>query len=90
MTNYECVIATKKLIIKKWDEEILKHNNSELWKMILKKRCFNYLPLGVEPCEIRNIQIYFKLGFTKYIKTEYEYYLSDEKALVNYYEKGLI
>lgn len=55
----------------------------------LKKRCFNYLPL-VEPCEIRNIQIYFKLGFTKYIKTEYEYYSSDEKALVNYYEKGLI
>lgn len=34
MTNYECVIATKELIIKKWDEEILKHNNSELWKMI--------------------------------------------------------
>lgn len=56
----------------------------------LKKRCFNYLPLGVEPCEIRNIQIYFKLGFTKCIKTEYEYYSSDEKALVNYYEKGLI
>ena len=66
---------------------------SKLYKFMenyLKKRCFNYLTLGVEPCEIRNIQIYFKWGFTKYIKTEYEYYSSDEKALVNYYEKGLI
>lgn len=48
----------------------------------LKKRCFNYLPLGVEPCEIRNIQIYFKLGFTKYIKTEYESHLMKKHLLI--------
>ena len=53
----------------------------------LKKRGFKYLTLGVEPCEIRNIQIYFKWGFIKYIKTHYEYYSSSEKVIVNYYEK---
>ena len=41
MTNYECVIATKELIIKKWDEEILKHNNSELWKNFKEKSLRN-------------------------------------------------
>ena len=136
MTNYECVIATKELIIKKWDEEISRHNNSKLWKEFkkislnnldtrivymgilndeiitectaiislgdlniqnkdnlignnkayltafrtnkeyqnkgyfsklykfmendLKNRGFKYLTIGVEPCEVRNIQIYFK------------------------------
>ena len=166
MPNYECVIATKELIIKKWDEEIIKHNNSELWKSFketslrnlstrivymglldgniitectaiissddldmqnkdnlvgdskayltafrtskeyenqgyfsklykymesdLKKRGFKSLTLGVEPCEVRNIQIYFKWGFTKYIKTAYEYYPNNEKVIVNYYEKDLL
>lgn len=28
MIEYKCVIADKNLIIKKWDEEIEKHNNS--------------------------------------------------------------
>ena len=27
MIEYKCVIADKNLIIKKWDEEIEKHNN---------------------------------------------------------------
>ena len=29
--NYKCVVANKDLIIKKWDEEIRKHNNSKTW-----------------------------------------------------------
>lgn len=165
MTNYECVIATKELIIKKWDEEILKHNNSELWKSFkekslrnidtrivymgllngniitectaivskndldmqnkdslvgdgrayltafrtnkefenqgyfsklykfvesdLKSKGFKSLTLGVEPKEIRNIQIYFNWGFTKYIKTGFCKYANGEVAIVNYYEKEL-
>lgn len=40
-------------------------------------------------CEIRNIQMYFKWGFIKYIKTDYEYYSSGCKVIVNYYEKTL-
>ena len=165
MDNYKCVIANKELIIKKWDEEISRHNDSKLWKEFkrislnnldtrivymgilndeiitectaiiskkdssmqnkdnliennkaylsafrtnkeyenkgyfsklykfmeddLKNRGFKYLTLGVEPSEVRNIQIYFKWGFTKYIKSSYEVYPNLEKVLVNYYEKKL-
>lgn len=165
MDNYKCVIANKELIIKKWNEEISRHNNSKLWKEFkkislnnldtrivymgilndeiitectaiislkdlniqnkeiliennkayltafrtnkeyqnkgyfsklykfmeddLKNRGFKYLTIGVEPCEVRNIQIYFKWGFTKYIKSCYEVYPNLEKTLVNYYEKEL-
>ena len=65
---------------------------SKLYKFMendLKKKGFRSLMLGVEPCETRNIQIYFKWGFTKYVKTDYEYYSNNEKILVNYYEKEL-
>ena len=165
-SNYKCVIATEKLLTKKWDIEIKKHENLAVWKKFkneslrnidnrivymgilndviiteataiisendmdmqnkegligdekayltafrtnkefenqgyfsklysfmeedLKKRGFKTLTLGVEPCEVRNIQIYFKWGFIKYIKTDYEYYSNGEKILVNYYEKKLI
>lgn len=165
-SNYKCVIATEELLNKKWNIEIKKHDNSDVWKKFkieslrnidnrivymgilndeiitestaiisendidmqnkvgligegkayltafrtnkefenqgyfsklysfmeedLKKRGFKSLTLGVEPCETRNIQIYFKWGFTKYIKTDYEYYSNGEKILVNYYEKELI
>ena len=165
-TKYKCVIATEELLIKKWNTEIEKHNNSDVWKKFkteslrninnrivymgilndeiiteataiiskndmdmqnkdeligkgkayltafrtnkefenqgyfsklysfmeedLKKRGFKSLTLGVEPCETRNIQIYLKWGFAKYIKTDYEYYINGEKILVNYYEKELI
>ena len=65
---------------------------SKLYKFMendLKKRGFKILTLGVEPKEVRNMQIYFKWGYTNYIKTDYEYYPSGEKILVNYYEKEL-
>ena len=65
---------------------------SKLYKFMeddLKNRGFKYLTIGVEPCEVRNIQIYFKWGFTKYIKSCYEVYPNLEKTLVNYYEKEL-
>lgn len=163
--NYKCVIASKDLLIKKWDEEIEKHNNSDVWKQFktvslrninnrivymgiledkiitectaiisendldiqnkedligngkvyltafrtnkeyenkgyfsklykfmeqdLISRGYKIFTLGVEPSEVRNIQIYFKWGFTKYIKTDYEYYPNGEKVIVNYYEKDV-
>ena len=65
---------------------------SKLYKFMeddLKNRGFKYLTIGVEPCEVRNIQIYFKWGFTKYLKSCYEVYPNLEKTLVNYYEKEL-
>ena len=47
---------------------------SKLYKFMendLKSKGFKSLTLGVEPKEVRNIQIYFNWGFTKYIKTGY-------------------
>lgn len=163
--NFKCVIATKDLIIGKWDEEIKKHNDSDTWKEFkkeslrnidnrivymgilddkiiaeataiisekdldmqnkdglvgngkvylsafrtnkeyqnkgyfsklykfiehdLKEKGYKTLTLGVEPNEIRNMQIYFKWGFNKYIKTDYEYYPNGEKVIVNYYKKDV-
>lgn len=61
----------------------------------LKKRGYTELCLGVEPCEVRNMQIYFYLGFTNYIKTVVEYLPAedDKKApkreFINYYYKKL-
>ena len=165
-TNYKCLIADKNLIVKKWDEEIKKHNNSSVWKQfkenslnnlstrivymgilndeiitectaiisdkdlnmqnkenlignntayltafrtdkkyegkgyfsklykfmendLKNNRGFRTLTLGVEPCEVRNMQIYFYLGFNKFIKSAYEEYPDGEKVLVNYYKKVL-
>ena len=59
------------------------------------KRGYTTLTLGVEPSEIKNIMIYFKYGFTNYIKTDYEVEPSKNekekpvKILVNYYSKNL-
>lgn len=55
----------------------------------LKQRGFKKLTLGVEPCEIKNMKIYFNWGYDKYIKTDYEVYPSGEKILVNYYSKDI-
>ena len=48
---------------------------SKLYKYMekdLKEKGYKELSLGVEPNEIRNILIYFKYGFTNYIKTTIE------------------
>lgn len=55
----------------------------------LKKRGYKKVTLGVEPCEVKNIQIYFHYGFTEYVKTSTEKYPDGEEVLVNYYAKTL-
>ena len=61
----------------------------------LKKRGYKKLTLGVEPCEVKNMMIYFKWGYTEFIKTAFEEYPPKnegeeaEKILVNYYMKKL-
>ncbi|MBR3199136.1 MAG: GNAT family N-acetyltransferase [Bacilli bacterium] len=70
---------------------------SKLYKFMendLKQRGFKKLTLGVEPSEVRNIQIYFNWGYTNYIKSDYEKYpeveeKEPEKILVNYYSKKI-
>lgn len=65
---------------------------SKLFKFMiedLKKRGYTRVTLGVEPCEVRNMMIYFKYGFTTYLKTAYESYPDGEKIMVNYYSKEI-
>jgi len=71
---------------------------SKLYKYMendLKIKGFQKLTLGVEPCEVRNMQIYFKWGYVNFIKTAFEIYPLEnnadepEKVMVNYYSKKL-
>lgn len=32
MNDYKCMIASKEMINKKWNQELAKHENKELWK----------------------------------------------------------
>lgn len=71
---------------------------SKLFKFMiddLKSRGYTEACLGVEPCEITNMEIYFKYGFTNYIKTSIEYLpaVNDEslqkEEIVSFYYKKL-
>ena len=61
----------------------------------LRNRGYKELCLGVEPCEVKNMQIYFKYGFTNYIKTNIEYLPGKDinskpiEEIVNYYYKEI-
>lgn len=60
---------------------------SQLFKFVeedLKTRNYKELSLGVSPEEVRNIEIYFHLGFRDYIKTVVE----DEDVII-FYKKDL-
>ena len=55
-TNYKCLIADKNLIVKKWDEEIKKHNNSSVW-MQFKENSLNNLSTRIVYMGILNDEI---------------------------------
>lgn len=72
---------------------------SKLYKFVendLKRKGYTKLTLGVEPCEVKNMMIYFKYGFTNFIKNEYEIEPAGneneepKKYLVSYYSKNLL
>ncbi len=55
---------------------------------------YNELSLGVGPEAVRNIEIYFNLGFREYIKTVIEYELSEdfskqEEDVILFYKKKI-
>lgn len=56
----------------------------------LTDRGYEKVTLGVEPCEIQNLQIYFHYGFTEYIKTATETYPGGDRIEVLYYGKSLL
>lgn len=59
----------------------------------LKSKGYTELSLGVEPCEVRNMQIYSKWGFTNFLRTSKEYLAAKDEfsepreEIVNYYFK---
>lgn len=61
----------------------------------LKNKGYKKMCLGVEPSEVRNMQIYFNWGFVNYIKTTIEHLpLKDinskpQELIVNFYYKNI-
>lgn len=61
----------------------------------LKTRGYKKASIGVEPSEVRNIQIYFKWGFINYLKTTIEHLPAKDsnslpqEEIVNFYYKEL-
>lgn len=71
---------------------------SKLYKFAehdLKERGYTSLSLGVGPEAVRNIEIYFHLGFREYIKTTIEHeppkdeFSVSEDEFVNFYKKEI-
>ena len=63
---------------------------SKLYKFVendLKERGYTELCLGVGPENVRNMEIYFHLGFTEYIKTLIENDSSKEEIILFYKKK---
>lgn len=54
----------------------------------LRTKGYTALSLGVGPDSVRNIEIYFHLGFREYIKTTVEFF-EDEVEYVNFYKKKI-
>lgn len=53
----------------------------------LKQKGYTELCLGVGPEEVRNIKIYFHLGFTEYVKTLIKHNQSKENVIIFYKKK---
>lgn len=65
---------------------------SKLFRFMLNdlaQRGYKRVTLGVEPCETKNMQIYFSYGFTDFIKLAKETYPDGETIDVIYYGKNL-
>lgn len=62
----------------------------------LYNKGYRFLTLGVEPDDVKNKEIYFKYGFTEYIKTDYEIEPPEKdgeephKLMVEYYRKEIL
>ncbi len=71
---------------------------SKLYRFVendLKERGYTALSLGVGPEDVRNIEIYFHLGFREYIKTIIDYEKTEEnpanqrKDVIIFYKKKI-
>lgn len=65
---------------------------SQLYKFMendLKNRGYLELSLGVGPEEVRNILIYFHLGYREYIKTVFKHSSSNREDVILFYKKRI-
>lgn len=56
----------------------------------LKQRGYSELCLGVKPRNVRNMEIYFHLGFREFIKTTIEDSTPSQVITINYFKKNSI
>lgn len=55
-------------VVPKWRGKGVSTKIYNAIKDYAKQNCIDTLTIGVEPCEIKNMQIYFHWGFTNFIK----------------------
>ena len=102
MHNSESLVEDKKIAYLTGFRTNKEYGDKDLFGILykymeedLKAKGYTRLTLGVEPLEIRNIQIYFHWWFTNYIKYDIEeFYPEDDtkepnRAIVVYYYKDL-
>lgn len=78
MNSYKCVIADKDLIIKKWDCEIKKHNNSKLW-IQFKKESLKNLDTRIVYMGLLNGEI---IAEATAIVSEYDFNMQNKYGLI--------
>ena len=84
-TAYLCAFRTRKEFQNQgYFAKLYRYMEDDLYN-----KGYRTLTLGVEPDEIKNKEIYFKYGFTHFIKSAFETYPDGESILVEYYSKSL-
>ena len=84
-TAYLCAFRTRK-------EHQGQGYFSELYHFMendLYNKGYRILTLGVEPDDIKNKEVYFRYGFTHFIKSAFETYPDGVRIQVEYYSKDL-
>ena len=84
-TAYLCAFRTRKAYRGQgYFSELYRYMENDLYN-----KGYRSLTLGVEPDDAKNKEIYFKYGFTHFIKSAFETSPDGESILVEYYSKSL-
>lgn len=84
-TAYLCAFRTRKEFQHQgYFSKLYRYMENDLYD-----KGYRILTLGVEPDDIKNKEIYFKYGFTHFVKSAFEIYPDGEQIYVEYYSKHL-
>ena len=84
-TAYLCAFRTRKEFQGQgYFSKLYRYMENDLYN-----KGYRVLTLGVEPDDMKNKEIYFKYGFTHFIKSAFETYPDGEIIQVEYYSKDL-